>query len=324
VTVAEQIGVLVMSHGTPPSLDGLLAFYTEIRRGSPPSAVQLADLERRYRSIGGMSPLTARTREQEAGLARALEDIAPGRYLVAGGTKFAQPRIAEALGALATAGVERVTALVLAPHAAEVSVGDYVRRAGDAARALEDKRGAAPAVRVIRHWYDAPGFDELLAERVREAIDSLPADRRHGVEVLFSAHSVPLRTIEGGDTYASQVEASAAGVAAAAELGRWRTCWQSAGRTEEAWLGPDLLGMLAAAAEDSARAVVICPIGFVSDHLEVLYDVDIEARSVAERRGLAFARTRSLNDDPRFCAMLARVVHEASLADTPDTTGTSG
>jgi protoporphyrin/coproporphyrin ferrochelatase len=314
VIVKEQIGVLVMSHGTPPSLDGLLAFYTEIRRGSPPSPVQLADLERRYRSIGGVSPLTARTREQEAGLAQALENIVPGRYVVSGGTKFAKPRIGDALDALASAGVERVTGLVLAPHASDVSVGDYVRRAADAARAVEDRRGDPLQVEVIRHWYDAPGLDDLLAERVHDAIDSLPADRRHDVEVVFSAHSVPSRTIEAGDAYASQVEASAAGVAVAAGLGRWRTCWQSAGRTDEAWLGPDLLEVIVATAEASASAVVVCPVGFVSDHLEVLYDVDIEARSVAERRGLAFARTRSLNDDPRFCALVARVVHEASSA----------
>jgi len=312
---AGQVGVLVMSHGTPPSLDLLPSFYTEIRRGNPPPPELLADLERRYRAIGGVSPLNERTREQEQALAHALESLAPGCYLVAGGAKFADPRIEDALETLVSRGAARVVGLVLAPHAAEVSVGDYERRARAAAQRVGERLGRELPIDVVRHWYDAPGFDELLAARVRDALDTLPVAARADAEVLFTAHSVPMRFIDAGDPYALQVGATARAVAERAALSHWRACWQSAGRTDDAWLGPDLLEVIRAiGTASSAGAVVVCPAGFVSDHLEVLYDVDIEARAVAEECGLAFARTRSFNADPEFCALLARVVHAASAA----------
>jgi ferrochelatase len=310
-TPGGRIGVLVMSHGTPASLDRILPFYTEIRRGSPPTPEQLADLERRYRAIGGVSPLNDRTREQEEGLARALEVMAPGRFVVAGGAKFADPRIEDAVATLKAAGVARAVGIVLAPHSAEVSVGEYARRARAAAAAGD---GVALPVDVVQHWHLAPGLTELLAQRVQGALETLVPEVRRDAVVLFTAHSIPMRFIDAGDPYATQVRETAAAVADEAMLERWDVCWQSAGRTEDAWLGPDLLDVIATLAGAGASAVVVCPAGFVSDHLEVLYDVDIEAQAVAIKHGIGFARTRSLNADPRFCEVLARVVLAATGA----------
>jgi ferrochelatase len=301
-------GVLVMAHGTPETVAGIAPFYTEIRRGRAPSAEQLAELVGRYEAIGGTSPLNERTAAQVAGIAAALETRAAGRFTVVGGAKFARPRIEEAVTELVGAGVERVIGLVLAPHSSVVSVGEYARRAREAlAASAPEGTGGPPRLAMIDHWYDAPGFVALVAERVEAALSSLGAEAGRAT-VVFTAHSVPKRVVTAGDTYPEQLERSARAVAEVAGIRDWSVAWQSAGRTDDEWLGPDVNAVIRAIAGAGGAAVVVCPIGFVSDHLEVLYDVDIEARATAERSGLAFARTASLNDDPRFCAVLAEVV----------------
>ena len=301
------VGVLVMAHGTPPSLDDVAAFYTEIRRGHPPSAEQLAELESRYRAIGGTSPLNERTAAQLAGLGTALEQAAPGRFTVAAGAKFVDPRIEDAVDSLAARGARRIVGLVLAPHYSAASVGEYARRATDAAA----RRQPGIELTVVPHWHDAPGLATLLAQRVRHALDQLDVSGAD-VTVVFTAHSVPGRLVDGGDPYAQQVRASAAAVAAEAGLARWSVAYQSAGRTDDVWLGPDVRDVIAELAREGVSGVVVCPIGFVSDHLEVLYDLDVEAADVARHAGVAFSRTSSLNDDPAFCAVLARVVMHAA------------
>jgi ferrochelatase len=304
----KPIGVLVMAHGTPPALEDLAAFYTEIRRGNPPSAELLADLERRYRAIGGTSPLNERTAAQVEGIRRALDERAPGRFDVAMGTKFAAPRIADAVAELGRAGVTGVIGLVLTPHFSTASVGDYARRARDAAGALGPTEGGPLEVEMIDHWHLAPGFVALMATRVRHALASLPSEARRAAEVVFTAHSIPARLVDAGDPYAAQVAESATAIAEAARLDRWSVAWQSAGRTTDRWLGPDVRAVIASLPAAGASAVVVCPVGFVSDHLEVLYDIDIEADATARDAGIPLTRTASLNDDPEFCAVLARVV----------------
>jgi len=301
-----------MAHGTPRSLDELPDFYTEIRRGSPPPPELLADLERRYRSIGGTSPLNERTAAQVEGIGLALDTRAPGRFVVAAGAKFAPPRIEQAVGQLGRADVGRMIGLVLAPHYSVASVGDYARRARSAAEALGPDEGGPIEVEMIDHWYAAPGFVSLMARRVRGAVDMLAPEARTGATVVFTAHSIPARLVDDGDPYEAQVRASAAAIAAAAGLARWSVAWQSAGRTADAWLGPDVRDVITALAGSGAPAVVVCPVGFVSDHLEVLYDLDVEACAVAGEAGIAFARTASLNDDPEFCDVLAGVVLDAA------------
>ena len=313
MTEEAPVGVLVMAHGTPERLEDLPAFYTEIRRGRPPSDEQLEDLRRRYVAIGGTSPLNALTAAQAAGIAAALEERRPGRFVVRAGARFAAPRIEDGVGDLVGAGCTRIVGLVLAPHSSRASVGEYERRARAAVGSTE--------LVMVDHWWDAPGFDELVAARVRAAFSRLDGldglDRHLGPTVVFSAHSVPASLIAAGDTYAEQVARSAAAVAAAAGVEQWDVAWQSAGRTDDEWLGPDVRDVVAELAARGVPAVVVCPIGFVSDHLEVLYDVDVEVRAAAERAGIAFARTESLNASPDFCTMLAGVVERAADAVAP-------
>jgi protoporphyrin/coproporphyrin ferrochelatase len=308
------VGVLVMAHGTPARLEDLPGFYTEIRRGRPPSAEQLAELEARYRAIGGTSPLNATTRAQAAGIAAALERDHPGRFVVRHGARFAHPRVEEAVAQLAESGATRLVGVVMAPHSSRASVAEYERRARQAAAEAPATAEGGLALSMVDHYYDAPGFAELVAARVGLALETLPEQGRAQPVVVFTAHSVPAALLAAGDTYADQVAASAAAVAEAAGLGRWQVAYQSAGRTDDEWLGPDLNDVIAGAAGAGTTAVVVCPIGFVADHLEVLYDVDIEARAVAEKADLAFARTASFNDDPDFCALVAGVV--ARMAGT--------
>ncbi|MHB1775302.1 MAG: ferrochelatase [Acidimicrobiales bacterium] len=303
-------GVLVMAHGTPARAGDLAAFYTRIRRGRPPAEGQLDDLRRRYDAIGGLSPLAERTRAQVEGIAAALEAAEPGRYRVSFGAKHTAPSIEEAARQLADGGASPVVALVLAPHRSSMGSEEYLARAAAALDRPDD-----PPLVPVRQWFAEPGFAELLADRLRRTLDDPAlADRRR--RVLFTAHSLPRRVVADGDPYPEQVAASADLVAAAAGLGTagvaWQVAWQSAGRTPDPWLGPDVLEVLRGIALPNRSAVVVCPIGFVADHLEVLYDLDVEARRAADSIGLAFARTESLNDDPAFVALLARVVRSAA------------
>jgi protoporphyrin/coproporphyrin ferrochelatase len=293
-------GVLLMAHGTPSSAAEVESFYTHIRRGRPPEPAQLAELEARYRAIGGVSPLAERTAAQVDGVRRALEARAPGRFVVVFGAKHAEPFIEDAARALAGGGHARVIGLVLTPHGSSLGSQEYLDRA---ARALGD----TPFV-PVGPWYAHPGLVRLLAERVGAACGSV----RGRTHVLFTAHSVPARVLEQGDSYPEQVEESARLVAEAAAVERWSVAWQSAGRTPEPWLGPDARYVVRALADEGAAdAVVVCPIGFVADHLEVLYDLDLELAAVAAECGLAFARTASLNDDAAFVAVLADLVIDA-------------
>ncbi|HEY6533267.1 MAG TPA: ferrochelatase [Acidimicrobiales bacterium] len=301
------LGLVVMAYGTPRSAGEIEPYYTHIRRGRPPASEQLAELTARYDAIGGISPLAQRTEAQRAALATALDELMPGRWTVVLGQKHAAPFIEDAVAELAAAGVADAVGLVLAPHYSRSSVGEYQRRATEA--------GASDGVRVhpVEQWHLEPAYLDFLTGAVREASAALPD--RH--KVLFTAHSLPESALVD-DPYPDQLHESAAAVAT--ELGLnpwadWGMCWQSAGRTPDPWRGPDILQVIRDLA-DTGRSdgVLVCAQGFTSDHLEVLYDLDVEAARVAAEVGLAFARTRSLNDDPRVMAALADLVVDR-LAD---------
>ncbi|HEV3328346.1 MAG TPA: ferrochelatase [Acidimicrobiales bacterium] len=295
-------GVLVLSHGTPATREGVEPFYTAIRRGQPPTPELLADLQRRYDAIGGTSPLAERTRGQVEGIARALEGRAPGRHVVEGATKYSTPRIEAAVESLVARGVDVVVGLVLSPLRAPMSTDQYHDRATAAIA------GRVP-YRPIWSWWRAPGFAELLGARVR---DEVAACASVTPLVAFSAHSLPLRALGSGTDYPGELAGAADATARAAGVGEHVVCWQSAGRTGDAWLGPDVLELLGGLDAEIHPDVVVCPVGFVADHLEVLFDLDIEAEAVAHERGLTLRRTASLNDDPTFCGILADVVEAAS------------
>lgn len=312
---ARPVGVLVMAHGTPATAEGIEPFYTSIRRGRPPTPELLGELVGRYEAIGGTSPLTARTRAQVDGVAAALEALAPGGFLVRYGAKYTTPTIEDGMAELTAAGVVGVVGIVLTPHRSSLGSGEYLRRA---ARAAAD---ADPGVAfaAVPSWHRADGFAQILADRTAAALSSVPPGSRARIAVFFTAHSLPLRVVAEGDPYPDQVAESARDVADLLGLDEapdltWGVAWQSAGRTADPWIGPDLLAEIGRVAAEGATAVVVCPVGFVSDHLEVLYDLDIEALHVARAAGVAFARTPSLNDDPAYLDVLAEVVRHASAA----------
>jgi ferrochelatase len=311
--MGDQVGVLLMAHGTPGRAEDVAPFYTRIRRGRPPTAEQLADLERRYDAIGGLSPLAERTRAQVDGVRHLLAARRPDHFVVAFGAKHTEPFIEDGATSLVEAGVRKVIGLVLTPHGSTLGSGEYLDRA-EAALA-----GRCP-FRAVTHFYDQPGFVALMAGRVSAALGALGGDLDPArTVVVFTAHSLPERVRALGDTYPEQLEESARLAAAAADLGRWQVAWQSAGRTPEPWLGPDVRDVVRQlGGGGDCDAVVVCPIGFVADHLEVLYDLDVEVAAVADASGLRFARTASLNDDPRFLGVLADVVTAADERDPTD------
>jgi ferrochelatase len=303
--VSATLGVLVMAYGTPASRDEVEPYYTRIRHGRAPTAEQLADLVRRYDAIGGTSPLAERTAAQVAGIAAALERLAPGRCVVRFGAKYTEPTIETAAAELRSLGVRDVIALALTPHFSSMGTGEYL---GRAAAALGDEVVIHP----VRQWFDAEGFSELMAERVQAALGSLPEAERDTALVLFTAHSLPARILDAGDPYPDQLAESAAAIAATAGLERFEVAWQSAGRTPEPWIGPDILDVVAGLPAHGVTSVVVCPVGFVADHLEVLYDVDVEAARVAAEVGVRLVRTASLNDDPSFTSLLAKRILSAA------------
>jgi len=303
-------GVVVMAYGTPATPADVEAYYTHIRRGRPPSADQLADLIRRYDALGGTSPMAERTRAQVQAIGDELERIAPGRFVTALGQKHAAPFVEDAVTELADRDVASIVGLVLAPHYSGASVAQYHERAtaGAATHGI-------PFVG-IDSWHLLPELIEFQANAVRDALAPMP----ERTKVVFTAHSLPERVLVG-DPYPDQLRESAEATARAVGLPTWTGWglgWQSAGPTPEPWRGPDVLEVIRdLAGTGRSDGIVIAPQGFTSDHLEVLYDLDVEAAAAADEVGLAFGRTRVLNDDARVLAALADlVVATASAASS--------
>ncbi len=293
-------GVLVMAYGTPADPEAVEAYYTHIRRGRPPEPAQLADLRRRYDAIGGISPLAERTRDQVRAIETALDTAEPGRFVVTLGQKHAAPFVEDGIAELAEHGVDRIVGLVLAPHYCASSIGQYHARAEAAATTH------SIPFRGIESWHLLAELVEFQAAAVQLALTDMP----ERTAVVFTAHSLP-ESVLTGDPYPELLQESAGRIAEAAGLGRetWRLGFQSAGRTSEVWQGPDILEIIAELARDGGSdAILVVPQGFTSDHLEVLYDLDIEAAAAAAAEGLVFARTPVINDDPAVMRALATVV----------------
>jgi ferrochelatase len=299
--MSAPIGVVLMAYGTPDSLDQVEAYYTHIRGGRPPTGDQLADLRRRYEAIGGTSPLAARTEAQRLAIQQALDRHDRDRYSVALGLRHSAPFIEDAVALHAEQGTTRLVGLVLAPHYSKLSIGGYLERA--AAAAAEH----VCELTSIEQWHLTPALTEFLATGLTARRAEMPPSTK----VLFTAHSLPVRALVD-DPYPRQLRESAAAIAARVDLlpwPDWALAWQSAARTSEPWQGPDVRDVI----DDLARTgrsdgVLVCPQGFVSDHLEIAYDLDIDARVRAESLGLAFARTPTVNDDLAVMSALADLV----------------
>ncbi|SFE37409.1 ferrochelatase [Paenibacillus algorifonticola] len=307
----SKIGVLVMSYGTPESLDDVEAYYTHIRRGHPPTPEQLTDLYGRYEAIvGGVFPLRENTNGQVAGLQDKLEQLAPGRYACYQGLKHARPYIEDGVEQMARDGIKQAVGIVLAPHYSTMSVGSYIKRAEEKASEL------GVEMTFVKQYHLHPKLLKALTERVTDGLARLSASSggETRVKVLFSAHSLPEKIRELGDPYEEQLLETSRAVAKQAGIADdvWQFTWQSAGRTREPWLGPDILETLAELAEQGVKAVLAAPIGFVSDHLEVLFDLDIEAKTTAKNMGITLERIKMLNRDPLYMETLAESVIEAT------------
>jgi ferrochelatase len=308
--MTDPVGVLVMAYGGPESLDEIPGYLADIRAGRSTSRAVIEEITENYRAIGGRSPLLEVSRRQVDALAVALGD----GYRCYLGMRHWSPWIEEVVGEMVADGIERGVGLVLAPQFSALSVARYEQKVADG---LELHRGAIEFEQ-IESYHDAPGLIEALAGRVGEGLSRWADEERERVHVVFSAHSLPERVLAEGDPYDAQCRETAQLVAERAGLSeeRWSWSYQSAGRTPEPWAGPDLGEHLEALAARGVRDVVAVPVGFVSDHVELLFDVDIRARAVADRVGIRIERPPALNDDPVFIETLAGLVRERAAVPT--------
>jgi ferrochelatase len=314
--VDATVGVLLMAYGTPETPDQVEPYFTHIRGGRVPSPESVARLRHRYELVGGHTPLLSVTNELADALDRELNAAAIGpTYRVYVGMKHWHPFIGDVVPLIAADGIRELVAVALAPHYSRISIGGYRTALGTALAGLVDP----PAIHFVDSWHLHPLFIDFTAARVAGALTEFPAavDRKAGgdVLVLFSAHSLPERIREWSDPYETQLHESCTAVAERAGVREWRFAWQSAGHTGEPWLGPDIVDYLESLHGEGVRRVLSVPIGFVSDHLEVMYDLDYEARRKAESLGMTFRRTRMPNADPAFVRVLASVVAAAPATD---------
>lgn len=285
-----------MHYGTPSSIDEVLPYYTHIRRGRAPSPEQLKDLVDRYESIGGPSPLAAISNRQAEAIQRGLEKrgISASLYI---GQKHAPPFIGDAVRQMAADGVDEAVGLVLAPHFSTFSVAEYRKYAIGA----RDEVKPEMSLEIIERWGTLPEFIEALADRVNGAMAGFDPNE---TLVIFSAHSLPERVVASGDPYKDELLETSRLVADRTGVPHWTFAFQSASTTGEPWLGPDILDVISSEGPKH-RNVVACTVGFVSDHLEVLYDLGIEARDRCAELGLGFRRAETINDDPKVMDALA-------------------
>lgn len=303
----REIAVLLLAYGGPDSLEEVEPFVRSVRGGRPLPSRALERVKERYRRIGGRSPILERTRDQARALEEALGGPAGGfRAFV--GMKNGSPTIPMAAQEIHRAGLERWIVVILAPHESRLSTGTYRERVEEAATSLDPR----PRVDHVPGWHGDPTFLECLAARVREGVARFPEGEREGIGIVFTAHSLPERIREWNDPYPDQVRETAEGVMDRVGARPWRIAYQSQGQSSEPWLGPDLEETLEALRTDGVRGVLVAPIGFVVDHLEILYDIDIEARDLARGKGIRLERTESLNDDPGFIQALAGVVRRTA------------
>ncbi|MCA1839702.1 MAG: ferrochelatase [Actinobacteria bacterium] len=274
-------GVLLMAYGSPTSIDDTEAYFKDIRGGTKPSPEAVEVLRNKYIAIGGPSTLNEVTDLQASALQQYLDTSSPGTFEVFTGMKHWHPFIADTVKEITDKGIDEVIGLVLAPHYSSGSIGQYEKKVRDA-RQPETFR-----FNMVHSWYSK-------------------------TRVFFTAHSLPQRLIDQGDPYVDELNASAKLIAEQAGLDDWEVAWQSASHTGEPWIGPDILERLKAFADDGGHRAVVAPIGFVSDHLEILYDVDIECAEASKELGIEFRRIKSPNDNSRFVSALAEVVMGAT------------
>ncbi|KXH84123.1 ferrochelatase [Sporosarcina sp. HYO08] len=302
----KKMGLLVMAYGTPYKDEDIEPYYTHIRRGRPPAPEQLEDLRNRYAAIGGISPLAKITENQAQALCDRLNDVQNDiEYKVYVGLKHITPFIEEAVEQMHKDGITEAISIVLAPHFSTFSVKSYNGRAQEEA----EKHGIV--LTSVESWYKQPKFIEYWANQVKETYTSMGEEERAKACLIVSAHSLPEKILANGDPYADQLSETADLIAAAANIGDYVIGWQSEGQTPEPWLGPDVQDLTYDLHKEKGyQAFVYTPVGFVSDHLEVLYDNDYECKVVCDDIGASYYRPAMPNVDPLFIDSMVDAIFE--------------
>lgn len=290
------MGLLVMAYGTPYKEEDIESYYTHIRRGRPPAPEQLEDLQNRYAAIGGISPLAKITENQANALCDRLNEVQDDiEFKVYIGLKHITPFIEEAVQQMHEDGITEAASIVLAPHFSTFSVQSYNGRAKEEAEKYDIE------ITSVESWYKEPKFIEYWEKQVRETYSSMSAEERANACLIVSAHSLPEKIIANGDPYPKQLQETADLIAKAAEITNYEVGWQSEGQTPEPWLGPDVQDMTRDLHNEKGYTTfVYIPVGFVSDHLEVLYDNDYECKVVCDEIGASYYRPAMPNTDPLF------------------------
>ena len=295
-------GILVLAYGAPNKPEDILPFYTDIRRGKEPTAELLKELEDRYALIGGSSPLLKITRMQMDAISKRFNDEVP----IFLGMRHWEPWIHEGVKEMQDAGIEEAVVIVMAPHYSKMSVGKYWERLEEAL----EKYDYHPKLHRIDSWHTNPDYIKALAEKVENAMQEFSRDERDEVLLMLTAHSLPERIKTWNDPYQEQLLET--GRLLSEELGhsKWTFAFQSAGRTPEPWLGPDILDAIKDKSNEGEKKLLVCSIGFIADHLEVIYDIDIEAKPEAEKNGVKLVRAESLNDSSLLINTFEKLIRE--------------
>ncbi|MFE7082647.1 ferrochelatase [Priestia megaterium] len=301
----KVMGLLVMAYGTPYKEEDIERYYTHIRRGRKPSPEALEDLQNRYEAIGGISPLAKITQQQMESLEKRLNEVQDEiefkAYL---GLKHIEPFVEDAVEAMHKDGIKEAISIVLAPHFSTFSVKSYNGRAKETAEKL-----GGPIIHSVESWYSEPKFIQYWATRVKQTFDLIDEEKRQKAVLIVSAHSLPEKIIAAGDPYPNQLQETADLIAQAAGIEHYEIGWQSAGNTPEPWIGPDVQDLTRELHEEKGyTSFVYTPVGFIADHLEVLYDNDYECKVVTDEIGADYYRPEMPNAQPEFIDGLATVV----------------
>jgi ferrochelatase len=315
MTDSNSIGVLLMAYGTPNTLDDVESYYTHIRRGRPPTPELVQELKERYRLVGGSTPLYVISQETRRSLEKRLNAPNKNRFRVILGMKHWHPFIEEAVRGMADEGITTAVGLVLAPHFSRMSIQGYFTYIEEAQRKLGTHINIIP----IESWHLHQPYLEAVASRIRTRLAEFLCGS--DVTVIFTAHSLPEKILEWGDPYPAQLRETSERIAAMLNLRHWTFSYQSAGRTADPWLGPDLVETIHDLADDGVRHILVATIGFVSDHLEILYDIDYEAQAAAREHGVTLKRTESLNASADFVEGLADLIRGALPDPAPKGSG---
>ena len=305
----RRVGVMIMAYGGPNSLEDVPPFLDDIRRGRPTPQELIDEISERYKLIGGRSPILGLTNAQARSIERELNATdEENSYSCFVGMRHWHPYVEEVVPVMLEGGVDLVAGAVMAPHFSRMSVGAYM---GKLSKALREHGAEVPIVQV-QSWKDEPDFIDSITTRIETAMEThYPNRELNDVAVLFTAHSLPARVVESGDPYREEILTSVELVAEELGLTNYHFAFQSQGASGDAWLGPTVEETLEKFAEDGIEELLFVPIGFVCDHVEVLFDVDIEHREQAEELGIRLERTEMLNDDPGLAKAVARAVRAA-------------